>query len=98
MLDVRKLAAIKPVIVDEALASLEDLELALELGYSGAALKSCKCQSEELVIAARLTEHGELAQPKVIREVDHVLGPIGERSVGLHVRPAVSGSIGQDQA
>ena len=58
MLDVRKLAAVKPVIVDEALASLEDLELALELGYSGAALKSCKCQSEELVIAARLTEHG----------------------------------------
>ncbi len=58
MLDVRKLATIKPVIVDEALSSLEDLELALELGYSGAALKSCKCQSEELVIAARLTEFG----------------------------------------
>jgi len=58
MLDVRELAAMKPVIVDEALASLEDLDLALELGYSGAALKSCKCQSEELVIAARLTEQG----------------------------------------
>jgi len=58
MLDVRKLAEVKPVIVDEALASLEDLELALELGYSGAALKSCKCQSEELVIAARLAEYG----------------------------------------
>ena len=58
MLDVRELAAIKPVIVDEALASLEDLDLALELGYSGAALKSCKCQSEELVIAARLSENG----------------------------------------
>lgn len=56
MLDVRELAAIKPVIVDEALSSLEDLELALQLGYSGAALKSCKCQSEELVIAAKLTE------------------------------------------
>jgi len=58
MLDVRELAAIKPVIVDEALASLEDLDLALELGYTGAALKSCKCQSEELVIAAKLTEKG----------------------------------------
>ncbi len=58
MLDVRALAAIKPVLVDEALSSLEDLELALELGYSGAALKSCKCQSEELVLAAKLTEMG----------------------------------------
>ncbi len=58
MLDVRELAKLKPVIVDEALASLEDLDLALELGYSGAALKSCKCQSEELVIAAKLTEKG----------------------------------------
>ena len=57
-LDMRDLAAIKPVIVDEALASLEDLDLALELGYSGAALKSCKCQSEELVIAAKLAELG----------------------------------------
>jgi len=58
MLDVHELAALKPVIVDEALASLEDLDLALKLGYSGAALKSCKCQSEELVIAAKLTEKG----------------------------------------
>jgi len=58
MLDVRELAAIKPVIVDEALGSLEDLDLALELGYSGAALKSCKCQSEQLVVAAKLTEMG----------------------------------------
>jgi len=60
MIDVRELAAIKPVIVDEALASLEDLQLALELGYSGAALKSCKCQSAELVIAAKLSELGLL--------------------------------------
>ncbi|MEO2045317.1 MAG: enolase C-terminal domain-like protein [Pirellulales bacterium] len=57
-LDVRELAALKPVLVDEALSSLEDLQLALELGYSGAALKSCKCQSEELIIAAQLTQMG----------------------------------------
>ena len=55
-MDVRELASLKPVIADEALGSLEDLHLALELGYSGAALKSCKCQSEQLVIAALLTE------------------------------------------
>jgi L-alanine-DL-glutamate epimerase-like enolase superfamily enzyme len=71
MFDVRELSAIKPVIVDEALASLDDLELALELGYSGAALKSCKCQSEELVVAAKLTELGlpfavqDLANPGI---------------------------------
>lgn len=71
MLDVRQLAALKPVIVDEALGSMKDLTLALELGYSGAALKSCKCHSEQLVIAARLTEAGlpfavqDLANPGI---------------------------------
>lgn len=57
-LDMRRLASIKPVIIDEAMASLEDLELAMELGYSGVALKACKCQSAELVIAARAIEDG----------------------------------------
>lgn len=57
-LDVRSIAAIKPVIIDEAMASLEDLELSQELGYSGVALKACKCQSAELVIAARAIEDG----------------------------------------
>ena len=52
-LDVRELASLKPVIIDEALTSLEDFDLALELGYSGVALKTCKCQSAELVIAAK---------------------------------------------
>ena len=52
-LDVRELASLKPVIIDEALTSLEDFELALELGYRGVALKTCKCQSAELVIAAK---------------------------------------------
>lgn len=55
-LDVHSLSAIKPVIVDEAMASLEDLELSQELGYAGVALKACKCQSAELVIAARAVE------------------------------------------
>jgi len=69
--EVRELAALKPVIVDEALASPDDLELALELGYSGGALKSCKCQSAELVLAARMTHYGlpfavqDLANPGI---------------------------------
>ena len=57
-LDVRKLAKLKPVVIDEALASLDDFDLALELGYTGVALKSCKCQSAELVIAAKATQIG----------------------------------------
>ena len=59
MLDVRELARIKPVLVDEALASLEDFDLAIELGYSGIALKSCKCQSEQLVMASKATQLGQ---------------------------------------
>jgi len=57
-LDVRELASLKPVIIDEALTSLEDFELALELGYSGVALKTCKCQSAELVLAAKASASG----------------------------------------
>ena len=53
MLDMAELREVKPVILDDALSSLEDLELALELGYSGLALKTCKCQSTELVLAPR---------------------------------------------
>ena len=71
MLDVRELAAIKPVIVDEALSSMEDFDLAVELGYSGAALKTCKCQSAELLITAKAGSLGlalsvqDLANPGI---------------------------------
>lgn len=70
-LDVRELAMLTPVIADEALGGLDDLHTALELGYSGAALKSCKCQSEQLIMAALLTERGlpfsvqDLANPGI---------------------------------
>lgn len=45
-------AAIKPVVIDEALISYESLLLAREQGYSGIALKACKGQSESLLMAA----------------------------------------------
>jgi L-alanine-DL-glutamate epimerase-like enolase superfamily enzyme len=41
-----------PVVIDESLVSKEAFLLALEMGYSGAALKACKGQSESLLIAA----------------------------------------------
>ncbi len=51
--DMRELAALKPVIVDESLTGLEDMDLALDLGWSGVALKTCKCHSMALLVAAR---------------------------------------------
>ena len=57
-LDMRGLAKLKPVLVDESLTTLADFDLALELGWSGVALKACKCQSAALVLAARAEQMG----------------------------------------
>jgi L-alanine-DL-glutamate epimerase-like enolase superfamily enzyme len=43
---------LKPVVIDESLLDLESLQLAREMGYSGAALKACKGQSQSLLMAA----------------------------------------------
>ena len=45
-------AKLKPVVIDESLTSLEMLELAREMGYSGTALKACKGQGEALLMGA----------------------------------------------
>lgn len=57
-LDMRGIARLKPVIVDESLADLRAFDLAMELGWSGVALKSCKCQSADLVFASRAEKLG----------------------------------------
>jgi L-alanine-DL-glutamate epimerase-like enolase superfamily enzyme len=57
-LDMRPIARLKPVLVDESLTGLADMDLALELGWSGIALKACKCQSVELLLAARAEQAG----------------------------------------
>jgi L-alanine-DL-glutamate epimerase-like enolase superfamily enzyme len=56
--DMRALAALKPVIVDESLTGLSEMSLALELGWSGVALKTCKCHSMALLTAARAEAAG----------------------------------------
>ena len=56
--DMRELAELKPVIIDESLTDLESFDLALELGWSGIALKSCKCQSSDMIMASRARELG----------------------------------------
>jgi L-alanine-DL-glutamate epimerase-like enolase superfamily enzyme len=45
-------AALKPVVIDEALVDLESLHVAREQGYSGIALKACKGQTESLLMGA----------------------------------------------
>jgi hypothetical protein len=40
------------VVIDESLIDLENLMLAREMGYTGAALKACKGQTQALLMAA----------------------------------------------
>lgn len=47
-----------PVVIDESLVDLESLRLAVELGYSGIALKACKGHSEALLMAAVARHEG----------------------------------------
>lgn len=57
-MDVSDIAKRKPVIIDESLMSRQDLELALKLGYTGAALKTCKGHSAALLTAAECAQRG----------------------------------------
>lgn len=51
-------AKLKPVVIDESLTDLETLLLAHEMGYTGAALKACKGQSQSLLMAAAAQKLG----------------------------------------
>ena len=69
--DMQKLSKIKPVIVDESLTGLEEFDLAVELGWSGIALKSCKCQSAAMLFVAKAAHQNipytvqDLTNPKL---------------------------------
>ncbi|MDR3717271.1 MAG: enolase C-terminal domain-like protein [Bryobacteraceae bacterium] len=45
-------AKLRPVVIDESLTDLEALALARQMGYTGAALKACKGQTQALLMAA----------------------------------------------
>jgi len=49
---------LRPVVIDESLLDLESLQLAREMGYTGAALKACKGQSQSLLMAAAAQKYG----------------------------------------
>jgi L-alanine-DL-glutamate epimerase-like enolase superfamily enzyme len=46
------ISSLKPVLIDESLSSIEDFRLAMELSWSGIALKSCKCLSSDLLFVS----------------------------------------------
>jgi L-alanine-DL-glutamate epimerase-like enolase superfamily enzyme len=50
--DMHAAAKIVPVVIDESLTGKEAFLKALEMGYSGAALKACKGQSQSVLMAA----------------------------------------------
>ncbi len=56
--DMRKLAAIKPVIVDESVYNLDQIDRAFDLGWSGVALKTCKGQTNSLFYIAKAAAAG----------------------------------------
>jgi L-alanine-DL-glutamate epimerase-like enolase superfamily enzyme len=43
---------LRPIVIDESLTDMESLLLAREMGYTGAALKACKTQSQALLMGA----------------------------------------------
>jgi L-alanine-DL-glutamate epimerase-like enolase superfamily enzyme len=51
-------AKLKPVVIDESLVDYETLLLAREQGYTGAALKACKGQSQAILMAAAAQKFG----------------------------------------
>ena len=51
-------SALRPVVIDESLLDLESLQIAREMGYTGAALKTCKGQTQSLLLAAAARRYG----------------------------------------
>ena len=51
-------AELKPVVIDESLVDYEALLLARDLGYTGVALKTCKGQTDALLLAAAAQKFG----------------------------------------
>jgi L-alanine-DL-glutamate epimerase-like enolase superfamily enzyme len=50
-------AKLAPVVIDESLTGFDALLLAREMGYTGAALKACKGQSQTLLLAAAMQKY-----------------------------------------
>jgi len=58
MFDMRRVAEVKPVFADEGITDLNSFDLSITLGWSGVALKTCKCQSSIILLVAKAEELG----------------------------------------
>jgi len=58
MFSMRRVAEIKPVLADEGVTDLESFELALKLGWSGVAVKTCKWHSSSLLYISKMEHLG----------------------------------------
>jgi len=79
---------LRPVVIDESLTDQESLELAREMGYTGAALKACKQQSQALLMAAAAQKY------KMFLCVQDLTCPgaslIHSAGIAAHVPPVVA--------
>ncbi len=64
--DMRAIAALKPVIADESLTTIESFDRAIELGWSGVAMKTCKGHSSDMLFAAKA---GKLGIPYAVQDL-----------------------------
>jgi L-alanine-DL-glutamate epimerase-like enolase superfamily enzyme len=77
-LDVRSVASRKPLFLDESAHDWKHVRLGRELGWSGAALKTCKTQTGALLTACWARAHGmslmvqDLTNP-MLAQIPHVL-------------------------
>ena len=81
-LPVHRATKLKPVLADEALSGLEAMDEAMRQGYTGVALKTCKGQSNSLLMLAKATEAGI---PYSVQDLT-LTGPGLIQSVGFAAR------------
>ncbi len=56
--DMSEIAELKPVIIDESLTTLDTFDRAMELGWSGVALKTCKGHSSDMIFVSKAEKLG----------------------------------------
>jgi len=56
--DLTRASKLKPILLDEGLSSIEAMDEALRQGYTGIALKTCKGQTNSLLMLAKAEEAG----------------------------------------
>lgn len=56
--DMTKVSSLKPVLADEGLTGTDMVDAVKKLGWSGIALKTCKCHTADLFYYAKAVEYG----------------------------------------